>query len=159
VDAGRDDPLGLTLNEAKTSLKDARTEGFDFLGYTLGPRFDPRDGKTYLGASPSRKSVQRIKDKIGALVTPSTAAPWPQVRLRLNRLLAGWSAYFSYGTRASAYRAVDHHVYDRVRRLLARRHKEPGRGTRRFTWSKIQESFGVTSLVLAKPRVAAVGLP
>jgi len=30
--------LGLTLNEAKTSLKDARRESFDFLGYTLGPR-------------------------------------------------------------------------------------------------------------------------
>ncbi|MER9645253.1 reverse transcriptase domain-containing protein [Mesorhizobium sp. M0239] len=29
--------LGLTLNEAKTSLKDARTEPFDFLGYTFGP--------------------------------------------------------------------------------------------------------------------------
>ena len=29
--------LGLTLNEAKTSLKDARTEHFDFLGYTFGP--------------------------------------------------------------------------------------------------------------------------
>jgi len=32
--------LGLTLNEAKTSLKDARRESFDFLGYTLGPRHD-----------------------------------------------------------------------------------------------------------------------
>ncbi len=30
--------LGLTLNEAKTSLKDARRERFDFLGYTFGPR-------------------------------------------------------------------------------------------------------------------------
>jgi len=29
--------LGLALNEAKTSLKDARTEPFDFLGYTFGP--------------------------------------------------------------------------------------------------------------------------
>ena len=33
--------LGLTLNEAKTSVKNARREGFDFLGYTLGPRHLP----------------------------------------------------------------------------------------------------------------------
>jgi RNA-directed DNA polymerase len=151
--------LGLTLNEAKTSLKDAKTEGFDFLGYTLGPQFDPRGGKKYLGAGPSRKSVQRIKDRIGDLVGSRTTAPWPQVCIGLNRLLAGWSAYFSYGTRTSAYRAVDHHVYDRVRRLLARRHKEPGRGTRRFSWSEIQGQFGVTPLVTPKPRAAAVGLP
>ena len=30
--------LGLTLNEAKTSLKDARQERFDFLGYSFGSR-------------------------------------------------------------------------------------------------------------------------
>jgi len=29
--------LGLTLNEAKTSIKQARKESFNFLGYTFGP--------------------------------------------------------------------------------------------------------------------------
>src|SRR5580704_16958010 len=29
--------LGLTLNDTKTKLKEARTESFDFLGYVLGP--------------------------------------------------------------------------------------------------------------------------
>lgn len=151
--------LGLTLNEAKTSIRDARTEGFDFLGYTLGPKFDPRSGRKYLGASPCKKSVHRVKDKIGDLLASGNKAPWPQVRNRLNRLLAGWSAYFSYGTRASAYQAIDHHVDGRVRRFLAKRHKEPGRGTRRFSRSNIREEFGVASLVLSKPRAAAVGLP
>jgi RNA-directed DNA polymerase len=28
--------IGLTLNEAKTGIKQARTEQFDFLGYTFG---------------------------------------------------------------------------------------------------------------------------
>ena len=28
---------GLALNEAKTSVRDARRERFDFLGYTFGP--------------------------------------------------------------------------------------------------------------------------
>ena len=53
--------LGLTLNEAKTSLKDARTERFDFLGYTFGPQCPQRNGNLYLGASPSKKSVMRVK--------------------------------------------------------------------------------------------------
>jgi RNA-directed DNA polymerase len=30
--------LGLALNEAKTSVRDARQESFDFLGYTFGPQ-------------------------------------------------------------------------------------------------------------------------
>jgi RNA-directed DNA polymerase len=83
--------LGLTLNEAKTSVKDARCESFDFLGYTLGPRHLPNGGRWYLGASPSKKSVRRIKAKISALLTPGNKGAWPEVRMQLNRLLGGWS--------------------------------------------------------------------
>src|SRR6202049_2497133 len=36
--------LGLTLNEAKTSIKEARKESFDFLGYTFGPHHYRKDG-------------------------------------------------------------------------------------------------------------------
>jgi RNA-directed DNA polymerase len=60
--------LGLTLNEAKTSVKTARTEPFDFLGYTFGPHHYRKDGHWYLGASPSKKSVQRFKTKVGELL-------------------------------------------------------------------------------------------
>jgi len=45
--------LGLTLNEAKTSVGDALRERFDFLGYTFGPHCLRKDGHWYMGASPS----------------------------------------------------------------------------------------------------------
>src|SRR6185312_2910473 len=102
--------LGLTLNEAKTSVKDARRESFDFLGYTFGPHRYRKDGHWYLGASPSRKSVQRLKVKVGEILVAGNQAPWMEVRKRLNRILSGWSAYFRYGTRTLAYRAVDHYA-------------------------------------------------
>ncbi len=65
--------LGLTLNEAKTSVKDARRKGFDFLGYTLGPQRYRKDGHWYMGACPSKKSVQRIKTKIGDMLGSTSA--------------------------------------------------------------------------------------
>ena len=105
--------LGLMLNEAKTLVKNARKASFDFLGYTFGPQRYRKDGHWYLGASPSKKSVQRIKTKIGDMLKPSNKGAWSRVRDRLNRLLVGWSAYFGSGTRLLAYRAVDNHVYDR----------------------------------------------
>jgi RNA-directed DNA polymerase len=40
--------LGLTINEAKTSLKDARKERFDFLGYSFGLHYLGKNGKRYL---------------------------------------------------------------------------------------------------------------
>ena len=125
--------LGLTLNEAKTSLRDARREGFDFLGYTFGPRRFPNGGRWYLGAAPSKKSVLRIKRKISDLLVPGNKGGWPTVRSRLNRLLGGWAAYFGYGTLAPAYQAVNRHVFDRVLAFLCRRHHTPSRGLRRFS--------------------------
>ena len=138
--------LGLTINELKTSVKDARTESFDFLGYTFGPHRYRKDGHWYLGASPSKKSVQQLKTKVGELLVPGNQGTWPTVRDQLNRLLRGWSAYFSYGTRLSAYRAIDNHVYDHVRHFLVRRHKVRGRGTRRFSREHVFGELGVLHL-------------
>ena len=68
------------------------------------------------------------------------------VRDQLNRFLLGWSAYFSYGTRMPAYRAIDNHVYDHVRHFLVRRHKVQGRGTRRFSREIVFGDLGVLRL-------------
>ena len=138
--------LGLTLNEAKTSLKDARRESFDFLGYTLGPRHFPSGGRWYLGASPSKQSVQRVKAKISELLVPGNKGAWDEVRARLNRILRGWSAYFAYGALASAYEAVDRHVYDRARNFLRQRHKAHGRGVDRFSREHIYGELAVRCL-------------
>src|SRR4030088_3222960 len=138
--------LGLTLNETKTSVKDARRESFDFLGYTLGPRHFPNGGRWYLGAAPSKKSVQRIKTKVSDLLMPGNKSAWPEVCARLNRLLGGWAAYFAHGSLAPAYQAVDRHVYDRVRAFLRKRHKTPGRGTKQFSREYVYEELGVLRL-------------
>jgi RNA-directed DNA polymerase len=138
--------LGLTINEEKTSVKDARREGFDFLGYTLGPRYLPNGGRWYLGASPSKKSVQRVKAKIGAQLVPGNKGGWDEVRATLNRVLRGWSAYFSYGALASAYEAVDQHVHDRVRHFLRQRHNVQGRGTDQFSRERVYGELAVYSL-------------
>ena len=69
--------LGLSLNEAKTSVRDARKESFDFLGYSFGPHRYRKDGHWYLGASPSKGSVARLKPKVRGLLRPGNQAPWP----------------------------------------------------------------------------------
>jgi len=138
--------LGLALNEVKTSIREARKERVDFLGYTFGPHRYRKDGHWYLGASPSRKSVQRLKDKIGEILVPGNKGAWPEVCDQLNRMLRGWSSYFGYGTRLQAYRAIDAHVYDRVRNFLVKRHKVQGRGTRHFPHDLVFGELGVLAL-------------
>jgi hypothetical protein len=83
--------LGLSLNEAKTSLRDAWKERFDFLGYSFGPHYSRKDGRRYLGASPSKKSVARLKPRISAILHRGNNAPWGrdlcQVEPRAERLV------------------------------------------------------------------------
>ena len=139
--------LGLTLNEAKTSLRDARQERFTFLGYSFGPHYPYRgNGQWYWGASPSTKSVQRLKAKVRELLVPGNTDPWQDVRDTLNRSLRGWSNYFCHGTRRPAFRGVDFYVYERVRDFLARRHKVAGRGTRRFSFEAVYGELGLLRL-------------
>ena len=142
--------MGVTLNEAKTSIKQARQESFTFLGYTFGPHRYKKDGHWYLGASPSKKAVARIKEKVGNLLLPSNTGTWEEVRGRLNQILRGWSAYFSYGTRAAAYEAVDNYVYESVRHFLRRRHQVQSRGTNRFSIKAVFGELGVLQLSRAK---------
>jgi RNA-directed DNA polymerase len=59
--------LGLTLNRTKTQLCDARSDRYDFLGYSFGPHCHRQQGRRFIGASPSNKSVQCLKDKLGAI--------------------------------------------------------------------------------------------
>jgi RNA-directed DNA polymerase len=138
--------IGLTLNEAKTSVKQARRERFDFLGYSFGPHRMRTNGHEYFGASPSKKSISKLRQKVGDLLVPWHVAPWTEVRDRLNRVLRGWSNYFGYGTRLMAYRAVDWYVYNGVRSFLRRRHKLPSRGRTRYSDAVVFGPLGVLRL-------------
>jgi RNA-directed DNA polymerase len=138
--------LELTLNEKKTSIRNARQERFDFLGYTFGPHFSRRTGREYLGLSPSKKSVNRIRQNVREHLAPSNVAPWEEVRDRLNQKLKGWKAYFSLGSTWKAYEVLDEYVEERVRNFLRRRHKVQSQGTRQFSMKRIFGALGVFRL-------------
>jgi len=138
--------LELTLNEKKTSLREARRERFDFLGYTFGPHYSRRTGKKYLGYSPSKKSVSQMKQNVADYLRRSNTKPWEEVKDRLNQKLRGWKAYFQLGSTARAYRAVDEYVEERVRHFLRRRHKVSTQGTREFPMKRIYGEMGIYRL-------------
>jgi RNA-directed DNA polymerase len=148
--------LDLTLNRDKTCVRNARRERFDFLGYSFGPHCGRMTGRRYLGMSPSKTSVRRLKGRIGALLVPGNQGSWPEVRDQLNRLLRGWTGYFRVGSVTLTDRAVEQYLYDRVRNFLARRHKVPTRGTRRFSAAWVFGESGVLRPRLARPGRPAV---
>jgi RNA-directed DNA polymerase len=85
--------LGLTVNETKTAVRNARQEHFDFLGYSFGPHYYRKDGHWYLGVSPSRKSVQRLKAADAMVATGRrSAAPGPLRRLQRHTRCRVWTS-------------------------------------------------------------------
>lgn len=142
------DRLKLTLNATKTCVRDARKETFDFLGYTFGRMvvFTP-NGSRAMDVRPSQKSVRRLKRKLHEVLAPWNVGPWEQVADKVNRILVGWSNYFAHGTLYYAYRAVDNHLYDRVRHFLRRRHKVRSGGTRLLPTGKSLRDWSVVRLL------------
>jgi RNA-directed DNA polymerase len=139
--------LKLTVNEQKTHACRFPEDKFDFLGYTFQRLYSPRTGKAYLGLRPSQKKTSRICEEITEVTRRATCGRDTSEQVaRLNRLLAGWANYFRIGAVSQAYRKVDHHVRQRLRRWLCAKHKYPGDGTTRFPDQYLVQELGLIQL-------------
>jgi len=145
--------IGLTINETKTHVRDARTEMFTFLGYEFGKMYSPRTGGAYYGARPSKKSVTRLREKLRAVLHRGNQQPWPDIVKDLNDILRGWANYFRYGTVSGVRKAIDAYVCDRVRAFLGRRHKVRRRGgMKRFAHRAVHTTLGILAVSTAPTR-------
>jgi hypothetical protein len=67
--------------------------------------------RRYLHVGPSKKSVQRDRDRINEMTDRRQGyTPLPRLIGRLNRQLRGWANYFSLGYPPEAYRDINWHL-------------------------------------------------
>ena len=139
MDAGVMSRIGLTLNEQKTSIRDARREEFDSLGYTFGPLYWWAP-EALLAARPSKKSLQRFGQRY-YLLNPRETGPWERVRTTSTRsceeaeILLLWDRgsgvsglnRYVYGGFVTSSVAVIDHALSGTRRFL----RSPSLGHRR----------------------------
>ncbi len=147
--------LAWAKNEQKTVIRDAEKERFDFLGYQFGLHYMRTTGRRYMGASASKKSQKRLRERIRTILRPFNMQPWPKIRDDLNAVLRGWSHYFGHGSKSCSYRTADHYVWESVRHFLRRRHKVPSRRTHRFSFGEVYGELGVLLLQNARDAEAA----
>ena len=116
-------PLELRLSPEKTRVVHI-DEGFDFLGFHIRRMRKRGTSKQYVYTTPSRKSIQSIKDKVSELTYRSTRyQTLAEVLTRLNQALAGWANYFRYGVSKAVFGAVDHHAWGRLMRWTRRKYE------------------------------------
>ena len=118
--------FGLTINREKTKvvcLGPDGGEGLDFLGFTM--RYERSvlpNSKYYLHVGPSRKSMQRVRQKLLELTSHRMCfKPAIMIVAEVNRLLGGWSQYFGYGHPRRAFAQVNHASQVRMYAHLNRR--------------------------------------
>jgi len=106
---------GLTLHPTKTQIVDARTTGFDFLGYHFrGTKHWPRE-----------KSLKKLKDAVRAKTKRTSGDSLQSIIADVNRTLRGWFAYFQH-SRPFAFVPLDSFVRQRLRAILRKRSKRRG---------------------------------
>lgn len=108
---------GLTLHPAKTKIVDARTEGFDFLGYTFRGRF----------RQPRQKSLTKFKDTVRAKTHRASGHSLMTIIKSLNTTLQGWFGYFRHCF-WNVYTDLDSWIRMRLRSILRKRAGRRGRG-------------------------------
>ncbi|NBT36106.1 MAG: group II intron reverse transcriptase/maturase [Betaproteobacteria bacterium] len=109
---------GLALHPTKTRIVDARTDRFDFLGYTFSGR------KHW----PRQKSLKKLRDAIRSR-TPRTSGDSLQYMVaQVNPVLRGWFAYFQHSTYSNVFDTVDGYIRRRLRSILRKRMKRKGTG-------------------------------
>jgi RNA-directed DNA polymerase len=130
-------PMGLTLHPSKTRIThtlhpQAGTVGFDFLGFTVrqfpsgkyhtahNAYGTPLGFKTLI--QPSSTSIQRHQEKLKQTIDRHQAATQSQLIAALNRVIIGWSNYFSTVVSSQAYQGLDHWLYLQLKAWATHRH-------------------------------------
>lgn len=110
---------GLRLHPDKTHVGDCREagQGFQFLGY----RFEA--GRRFV----RKKSLDRLKDTIRAKTKRTRGDSLERIIVDLNRTLRGWFRYFKHA-HPRTFIMLDGFIRRRLRAVLRKRDKRPGRG-------------------------------
>ena len=131
--------LGLEPKEAKTRIVHLEVggAGFDFLGFhhrliRVTGRRNHKWSVTFLARWPADRAMKHARDRIRELTRRSRLLLRVEVIVdEVNRFLRGWAAYFRYGNSAVRFEKIMHHVWTRIARVIAKRHKR----SRAYGWS------------------------
>jgi RNA-directed DNA polymerase len=150
------DRMGLTLNEEKSRLANARETPFHFLGFVI--RYDintkyPEMGR-FWNVKPSDKSNKKIRQKVGAALKKMGHYKPEAVVRELNAILRGWLNYFDIKGVSYPYSAklqLDYHLRTALNRYFNRKSQRKSRLYRNQAYGILVGKYGLINPLKYSP--------
>lgn len=111
---------GLKLSEEKTIITHI-SDGFDFLGFN----FRKYNGKMLV--KPSKKSQQKVKEKIRDVIKNNKTATQDNLIRMLNPIISGWSNYYRATVAKETFGKIHNMIFLLLWKWARRRHPNKGR--------------------------------
>lgn len=152
--------MDLTINETKTRQIEARKESFNFLGFTIRYDKDLKGRNTnYWNIMPSKKSEQKIREKIKEYLGTHGHCKAQDVAEGLNTKMRGWLNYFeikgvSYPS--MSIRRLRFYLYNSINRYYARKSQ---RKCRLYGHNAFEELVGRFGLIDPTKYAKPIGTP
>jgi len=110
---------GLTLNQEKTRIRHI-DDGLDFLSFTIR-RYRAQTGTKVL-AKPSTNALKKIRRRNALELRALRGATPAEVIGTMNPTIRGQANYYRPGVSKKAYKALDDHLWQHLRKWARRRH-------------------------------------
>ena len=139
--------MGLSINEEKTKRIDAREESFNFLGFTV--RYSKSlfgAGQRYWEIFPSKKSENKIREKIATYLDGHGHISAREIAMELNKIIGGWLNYFDIkGTSYTAMskRDLRYYLYEKLNRYFNRKSQRGSRLYGRKAFEVLTHQYGM----------------
>ncbi len=144
--------LGLTLNEQKTKVVDAREESFNFLGFTIKLVRSPRTGNVFPLISPSKKAINHVKASIKSYTARAyLILPVEDIIRNLNSVVRGWTNYFYYRNCGNQLATVRSFLENRIRKYLRRKRHKRGWGYKEYPYHYLYKQLGLYKMPTSTP--------
>jgi RNA-directed DNA polymerase len=144
--------LGLSHNEQKTKMVDAREESFNFLGFTIKLVRSRRTGDVLPLVSPSKKAVNQVKASIMSHTARAyLILPTEDTIRNLNSVARGWANYFRYRNCGNQFSTVRSFLESRVRKYLRRKRNKSGCGNKEYPYRDLYNQLGLYKVPTSVP--------
>jgi len=120
--------LKLNMNTDKTRIVDTTKASFDFLGYTIRKANSRKNGRLVTYVYPSRKSENKIREKIKYVTNKRKPVKAEEIVAELNRVIRGWVNYFRMGNSRKSFDEISWYAENRIRKFMRYRRNKAGYG-------------------------------